>query len=326
MKGISLEDLLASKQQSSYMQQYDYIMELLEAGKIKPVKASKKNGKKPALYQRYWLLDEEEDYEELLEELRYHLLPAISIDYYLAHPKVYREERLWVLLLDAYLRESKDRLLAAESVNERSFEIWGQEKFLKEGPGFKILKHCGLEPEILHTYETAEPLAYYSHTREVPQKLLILENKDTFYSMRRHLLEGHSKILGEAIGTLIYGGGKRILRSYRDLEFCVEPYMRDAQNEILYFGDLDYEGIGIWENLFSSCQGHWEIRPFLRAYEAMLCKAADQEKLPLTKEQQNRNISPFFFSYFSEDTTLKMKKILEDGTYVPQEILNITDF
>ncbi|MDE7059362.1 MAG: hypothetical protein K2P03_11810 [Lachnospiraceae bacterium] len=58
----------------------------------------------------------------------------------------------------------------------------------------------------------------------------------------------------------------------------------------------------------------------------MLQKAAGKEALPKMKEQQSRNISPFFFSYFSEDTIQKMQKILRDGTYVPQEILNITDF
>ncbi len=58
----------------------------------------------------------------------------------------------------------------------------------------------------------------------------------------------------------------------------------------------------------------------------MLRKAEQMEVLPDTKEQQNRNISPVFFSYFPEDTTKAMKNILEKGTYVPQEILNITDF
>lgn len=326
MKRISLEELLGKRRQWEYREQYRYIMELLEAGKVKPLKASKTNGKKPALYREYWLLEEKQDYRELLEELTYQLVPAISTDYYLSHPEVYQKERPFVLLLNTYLKEHREKLLSEESVNERSFEIWGWEKFLIKGQGKTVLKHCGVEPSMLHMYETSEPLACYSHTREVPQSLLILENKDTFYSMRRHLLGGHTKILGEAIGTLIYGGGKRIFRSFEDFAFCVEPYMTDAQNTLLYFGDLDYEGIGIWERFARLFEGRWEIRPFLGAYEAMLQKAAKREKLPDMKEQQNRNISPFFFSYFSEDTIQKMQKILRDGTYVPQEILNITDF
>ena len=132
----------------------------------------------------------------------------------------------------------REKLSRPESINERSFEIWGREKFLSKEQGKKVLSHCGLDLEFLDLYPTAEPLAYYSHTRETPQNLLILENKDTFFSMRRHLLEGGEKILGTEIGTLIYGGGKRIIRSFQDFSLCIEPYMRDAGNKIYYFGEL----------------------------------------------------------------------------------------
>ena len=72
----------------------------------------------------------------------------------------------------------------------------------------------------------------------MPQNLLILENKDTFFSMRRRLLEGNETILGIKIDTLIYGAGKGIFRSFEDFDLCVEPYMKAAGNQIYYFGDL----------------------------------------------------------------------------------------
>ena len=50
MKRISLEALLRTMQDQSYQEQYEYIRKLLEEEKIKPVKASRTNGKKPALY------------------------------------------------------------------------------------------------------------------------------------------------------------------------------------------------------------------------------------------------------------------------------------
>ncbi len=326
MKRITLEALLTRKQQFDYGQQYTYITELLEAGRIKPLKASGKNGKKPALYREYWLVEEKEDLSPLLEELKFQLVPSISIDYYLSHPEMYQKERSWVLMLDAWLRKNKDRTPVSESVNERSFEIWGREKFLTKEQGKKILKHCGISLEALNLYGTTEPLSYYSHTRAVPQNLLILENKDTFYSMRRHLLNRNESIFGIPMGTLIYGAGKGILRSFQDFDLCVEPYMTDAQNQIWYFGDLDYEGIGIWENLANLCHPRWQIRPFCPAYEAMLHKAEQVRTLPATKDQQNRNIGSAFFQYFSDEISEKMKKILKAGTYIPQEILNITDF
>lgn len=326
MKRITLEALLAKRQQCDYGQQYTYITGLLEEGRIKPLKASGKNGRKPALYREYWLLEEKKDFGPLLEELKFRLVPPISIDYYLAHPEVYQQERLWVRMLDAWFRNNKDQIKAAESMNERSFEIWGREKFLSKEQGRKILKHCGIPMEALNLYETTEPLSYYSHTRTIPQNLLILENKDTFYSMRRHLLNGQASIFGVPISTLIYGAGKGILRSFQDFDLCVEPYMTDERNQIWYFGDLDYEGIGIWENLAEMCRPCRDIRPFAPAYEAMLRKAKRTQTLPKTKEQQNRNIKDSFFQYFPDDISKKMKQILEDGTYIPQEILNIADF
>ncbi len=58
----------------------------------------------------------------------------------------------------------------------------------------------------------------------------------------------------------------------------------------------------------------------------MLRKSDMLEELPTMKEQQNRNISDKFFSCFSDAEAEAMKKILESGKYIPQEILNIADF
>ncbi|MCI9440425.1 MAG: hypothetical protein HFH15_04175 [Ruminococcus sp.] len=326
MKRISLEEVLKPYLNESYEEQYRRILHLLDTGQIKPVKASGTNGKSPALYRQYWLAEKKEDYKELREELDYQLVPLISVDYYLAHPQAYEQDREWVLMLNAYLKNKQGLLEHQESANERSFEIWNREKFLTKEQGKKILKRCGIEPERLNIYGTTEPLAYYSYTRTVPQNLLILENKDTFYSMRRHLLEGQKEILGVPVGTLIYGAGKAIWKSFQDFDLCVEPYMKAEGNKIYYFGDLDYEGIRIFESLQALCQESREIEPFVPAYAAMLGKAEQAGRLPDTKEQQNRNIKKAFFSYFTPEQVEKMRKILEAGKYIPQEILNIADF
>lgn len=68
MKRISLDDLLHTRQDLDYQEQYEYIMKLLEKGQIKPVKASKSNGKKPALYREYWMVEEQKDYSNYIEE------------------------------------------------------------------------------------------------------------------------------------------------------------------------------------------------------------------------------------------------------------------
>ncbi len=326
MKRISFEALISSYKNVSYKEQYEYIKKLLEAGKIKPVKSQGTNGKSPALYKEYWLIEEKKDYTHLKEELLYEIVPMISTDYYLQHLDIYEKEREEVLLFNYYLKNHREKLSHQVSQNERSFEIWQREKFLTKEQGKKILKHCNIDIKQLNVYKTTEPLSYYSHTRQTPQNLLIIENKDTFYSMRKHLLDGKDTILGVKIGTLIYGAGKGIFRSFEDFDLCVEPYMKAEGNQIYYFGDLDYEGIGIYEGVAKVFQKRWKIIPFIEGYEAMLKKADKIAKLPITKEQQNKNIEELFFSYFSNETIEKMKQILESGTYIPQEILNIIDF
>lgn len=382
MKKISLEQLFQQSGEESYSEQYRYICSRIQANQLIPVKTSPLNGKKPALHQSYWIVEPVPDYEEEIEELKFRMAPEIQTDYYLRHLKVYQEEAGWVRLLNRYFleqAEEKDRSSKPcfVSLNERSFQIWGREKFLQREQGQKVLAHCGVTLEQLHVYNTAEPLAYYSRIRTAPQTVLIVENKDTFYSMRRFLsgeektesscvntgsrkrgipicaegireTEGEflsempGRIFGVEIGTVVYGAGKGILRSFEDFSFCVEAHVNAPGNEILYFGDLDYEGIGIYEHLaalFSpgwtgSCcpgmvaSGEHEIKPFVQAYEKMIEKARQcgLDFLPETSEKQNRSLSGLFFRYFSEAMKERMQQLLVTGKYIPQEIINRTDF
>lgn len=326
MKKISLESIQKQHKFQSYEDLYHYILGLIDTSRIKPVKASGRNGKKPALYNSYWILDQPKDNTSLVEELKYQMVPAINVDYYLKNLSQYEQDRKWVLMLNDYLRDHRENLEAPESVNERSFEIWQREKFLKEEQGRKILSRCGIGMELLNLYDTAEPFSYYTHSRRIPQNILVLENKDTFYSMRKYLLERGGAIFEYEIDTLIYGGGKRILRSFQDFSLCAEPYLQHRDNQFFYFGDLDYEGIVIYERLADLAAQTGKILPFVSGYAAMLEKYRRLDiELPKMKEKQNRNISGTFYSYFTGEQQKQMKKILEQGLYIPQEIINISD-
>lgn len=326
MQRQSLEAVLREMNNAPYLEQYEYIKAQLEAGKLKPVKSYGKNGKKPALYLEYWLVDEEQDYSELEQELLYNTEIDINIDYYLHNLSVYNKERDAVRQLHNFLQKHRELLQIPVSYNERSLQIWGYEKFLSQGNGKTILKHCGLDLAFLNCYSTTEPFAYFTVTRKMPQKLLIIENKDTFFSMRRHLLAGHDTILGEEFGTLIYGAGKRVISSLQQFALSAEPYMLCEDNEFYYFGDLDYEGIGIYENLTACFKEQAEIKPFVAAYEFMLTKSKSIPKLPTTKEGQNRQLEGFFFDYFAGATQENMRELLEQNLYIPQEILTILDY
>ena len=357
MKRISLEGLGIQYKITEYLELHKKVLCLLEEGKIKPVKASGKNGKRPALYKEYWLIEEQEDFSKYKEELLFDYVPLISTEYYLKHIKQYVEDRIWVQLLNEYLKTNREKLQIPKSINERSFDIWHREKFLKEEQGKKILNRCGLSLENFNLYETTEPMAYYSHTKEVPQTMLIVENKDTFYSMRKFLLDGNSDIFGVKISTLIYGAGKGIYRSFEDFFLCLEPYMREENNVIYYLGDLDYEGILIYENLANLFEEEVEkqllnlyydkkesveefskinkkemellqIKPFVLGYVKMLEKAKKIgiSYMPEMKKGQNFKIGTKFFNCFSKEIEEEFQRLLKNGRYIPQEIVSLEDF
>ncbi len=346
MKKISYEQVISGKKFDNYSKEAEYILSLIDKGRIKPIISSPKNGKHPALYTRYRLLEEEKDYTELYDELRNSVASIIDIDYYLKHIKVYEKEREYVLELSDYLNRNREDLRISISENERSFAIWGKEKFLsgKTYDGISagdILKHCGIEKDYLNTYRTAEPLAYYSCNKDIPQNILILENLDPFYSIRRLMLEGNNNICGILFGTLVYGGGKRVVRAFEDFAISAEPYMRDFRNHLFYVGDLDYEGIGIYESLVKKVKEESVlmsekdfidnnpteriIEPCIEIYNRMLDKVCDIEKLPVMKNQNVIDITEFTAG-LTEERRGKLKTILESGRYIPQEILSVTDY
>lgn len=328
MKRITLDEIELQYGIDDYQGLYQKVRMLIQKERIRPVYASGKNGKRPALYREYWILEEKEDNSKYTDELSYFYVPYIDTSYYLRHIDQYKEDREWVLLLNQYLKTKRRKLEIPKSMNERSFEIWHREKFLKEEKGKKILKRCGVSLERLNIYETIEPLAYYSATKQVPQNILILENKDTFYSMRKSLMSGQNTILGVEIGTLIYGAGKGIIRSFQDFSLCAEPYMKETDNHIFYLGDLDYEGIRIYEGLVRMFETECRIEPFKEGYLEMLhsAQAIGINCLPDMKKGQNPDIDDIFQKHFETDNFMRMQQILEQGKYIPQEILSIEDF
>ncbi len=176
MKKIPLEQLLKESRAETYAEQYRYVRRLIEAKKIKAVKASPLNGKTPALPVSYWLAEDvpdERKRQEQEEDLKFHMSPAIRTDYYLNHLEVYGAEERWVTPLNRYFLEQGEGEPEPVSLNERSFQIWGREKFLQKEQGKKVLAHCGVSLEQLRVYATSEPLAYYSASRQAPQTVLI---------------------------------------------------------------------------------------------------------------------------------------------------------
>ena len=76
---------------------------------------------------------------------------------------------------------------------------------------------------------------------------------------------------------------------------------------------MDYEGIGIYENL---------AEVFKEKRKEHICK---EDKLPVTKEKQNRNIGHIFSDFFGKEIWERFEKLLMTEKYIPQEIINVWD-
>lgn len=290
---------------------------------ISPTKTSKINGKHPWLYKRYRLIEVEEVNIDYINEIRNELYIGLNTEYYLFHIEVYKNDREHVLALSNFLRNHKQSLDIAVSINERSFEIWGEEKFLKNGRGKTILKNVAYDIDNLNFYSTPEPFTFYSFSTNPNQRILIIENKDTWYSIRKSMKEGNNDILGVCVDTIIYGAGKGIFNSLIEYDLIEQEYLKKPK-EVLYWGDIDYEGIKIYEGLKEKYQEVFNIIMFSNAYKKMIQKSTGK-KLPVYKESQNKNISTIFFNELDVRDREFVIEIFKKGLYIPQEIVTYKD-
>jgi len=302
---------------------YSTLVELINTqvgcGALKEVKGSKSNGMTPFLYNKYRVNFKEEDLTSLEEDINYKFPLNFNREFYLNNLKKYAADKEYIESLALYFRVQKSELAVTMSINERSFGIWGIEKFLKDGNGGSILRNLGLSLENLNVYKTPEPFVYFSCKRLMNQKVLIIENKDTWYTIRKLMLKGQVAFLGETVDTIIYGCGKNIEKSLEEYDYTVEEYLLKP-SKVLYWGDIDYEGISIYERLKKRYSPRFNIELFRNAYITMV-NLAEGRNMPRYKEKQNKNIDKIFLAEIMPYEE-KILKLFQRGVYVPQEIVN----
>lgn len=326
---ITLESLLSQFENTDYYKFYNWVKSLELEGKLIPIEGSGLNGVmlKP-LYKRYWLISEEVD---ISNELTY-LHPFLNTGYYKSKPEEYAKDSYYINKLSDYLYKYYEELEVAMAINERSFSVFGEEKFLKANKNY-FKTRVGFEFERFNVYETPEPFVYYSRTKEAPQSIWIIENKDTWYTLRKLLLEGERKIFGVSIDTVIYIAGKGKVQGFNDFREAfespsiVESQLLHKDNVFLYFGDLDYEGICMYESVKEKFKDILNIRLNSRLYEKMIDKYRERNiVLQPSNDNQNKNIKGIFISEIREKYHDVINDILESKKYIPQEILNYMDF
>jgi hypothetical protein len=318
-KMITTEELMKLVGSLEYNDFVSLINQYVDEKLLEPVVASRKNGRRPSLYNKYRILKPEEDYSRALADIKL-LHPKFNHSKYVKQPGMYVKYKKEIDLLSKFLWENENFLKDPMSINERSFQIWGQEKVLKEKTVIKtIFQFNEWDLSLLNYYETPEPFFEYNFSNEKEMNVLIIENKDTWFSLRKIFREEGVNQLYREYNVLLYGEGKKIIsRNNRLKEY--DQLLKGSSNTYYYFGDLDYEGIDIYQTLLSNNR-ELRINLCTELYSWML-KEARKYSLPKTKDGQKRVDIQRFLAHFCDDDSEEIKNILSQDLYISQEILN----
>lgn len=311
----------------TYEELRDVLEELCREQVIAPIKKSGKTSFLPQVYCEYRKLAVKQDYSHLIPEIR-GLHPSLSIDKYLVNPREFQDTREYILKLSRLLWEKAECLDQWMSVKEKSYAIWGDEKFLESRQGRSILVFHHLDGERLHYYYAPEPFFCRVFGPEGKGDVLILENKDTWYSIGRALKESKTgQIAGITAGLLIYGEGNKITREQEGLSaFLEEMGYGSGRGRIYYAGDIDRAGLGIFYDAKRQNPA-LSIEPCLPLYHAMVSRALqDGHKPELSEDGRAIGWEQGFLEYFTGPGRLLVRQVLEENRRIPQEILNYQDY
>lgn len=292
-----------------------------EEGRLEPVKASGRNGnRRYPLYLKYRILREEDDSAQTLAELRTLHPRLLANGYWMRHPKECRKWKNELRQLSDYLfRHTANEVPISRK--ERSFAIFRQEKLLDQSAFWTLLKRLGLDEAALAFYDTPEHcLCDYICARKEHLRLLICENKDIWYNLRRMMFERNRFVLWDTpLDGVIYGQGNHVTQKNLLTEYT--RFLGAAAVEYLYWGDIDREGIGIFLRAREANPG-LPISLFSAAYEEML-RLAEGGDLPDSDDRRGRmpdltavqaRLSPERFG--------QLQSILNRNLRLPQEIIS----
>ncbi|MBC7543858.1 MAG: hypothetical protein H7338_14130 [Candidatus Sericytochromatia bacterium] len=295
---------------------------LLTEGRLKAVKPRETNGLFPALPQLLKrTISRMGTDPATIHVLLSQLHPAIMTTHYQRHPADLADDRQPLDALDRYLRQSPPSTVSL-TVNERSWQLFGDEKFLAGPDGARLLNRTGINLARLACHQTHEPF-FYTTGNPSATAVLIVENKDTFFSLQQAFRQGQTGFAGQDYRLLIYGEGRKITRSLAflsEIPGCAPETLRGH-----YFGDLDPEGIAIWHETATRF-GHWQVVPAVALYEALLAVAGPRAPALRTAQRQDRAALTAFLAHFRAPAQAAITSLWEERRYIPQEALHAAWF
>lgn len=275
----------------------------------KPKKGSR--GKVRPIYYVYGVNQDllKADYIEKIHTFQRQAAPGIDLKYYLTHSEtIWQKDLPFLKQIDTYLKSYGFPQEEATSP-ERSYALTQNEKWIDEEGGHKLLKRINLwdemkiskYPDPLMIAVNREALGKHSH------KHLIVENKSTYYLLLDVLKE-------TSFTSLIYGCGWKVVAglegTYKQLG------IEEDESTFYYFGDLDHEGMAIYNNISD------KVNLAIPFYEALLKKEASCGKWNQTKREI---VLEAFSKNFEPQDAILIRKQLQEGFYYPQEAIRKED-
>lgn len=298
---------------------YSAIQTLQGEGQLSPIQNNQYNGKIPSLALYYWVNKKvQADKWDRLEMMK--LSDQFDFSYYERHPEWQTQEE-WQRIQNVYtfLKSSQKRDIV--SLEERSLELFGHEKFLidsdssPDGKGF--LTRIGLSEDQLKVVNYGEPFVFWlKQGKEIKdiQRVLIVENLSFFHTSIKLLEDNQLDYEPELI---IYGEGTKIERSFSFFfrMFPPKPYL------FYYAGDLDAAGYGILIRLIEKYP-ECSIQPALKIYRKML-QCLDQKNDQKLGQTQNLQYRDIFFQWFTDEEQALLGQLWQENKRIPQEVLTV---
>lgn len=287
---------------------------------LSPIEASKTNGNRVfPIFMKYRVSLPTVSFDVELDEIR-RLHPVLQNHGILqSKPAEYAKYRRNIQLLDRYLfSRHADRIPISRK--ERSFEIFEEEKVLDDAVFCRLLERMGLGKQELAFYDTPE----YCFNDYIPERkenmtLLICENKDIWFNIRRRMFEnGANTIFSTRIDGVVYGCGNQI--SQKNALTSYTEFMGGARISYLYWGDIDRAGFNIFLSMMKN-NPTLDITMFMPAYEQMLHCAKDKN---IPDSLDNRGIlgdyGDIYLAFSAEDRAF-LQSSIQENKRIPQEII-----
>ncbi|WP_261852117.1 DUF2220 domain-containing protein [Clostridium folliculivorans] len=247
---------------------------------------------------------------ERVQEYSFNLSCELNLQaYYKMSEDKFEEDLPYINKVNEYIISNGLPKETATS-QERSFHIIGDEKWIDKKSGKALLERIKVYDK-LKIHNGSDPLMIavnHFAFEKMEHKHLIVENKATFIALLEALPETE-------FCSLIFGSGWKITGNINMLE---KQTGLKENNIIYYFGDIDNEGLAIYNSLGERAT----VKLATEFYRALLKKDYKEGK-------KNQEKKPSALKNFSKNFDLEEQKLilekLETGYYWPQEGLNRTE-